>query len=439
MSGDNFLARFLNGQRAKGQVSGPLFDMLEGMAGASTEAAASPTTHVVPDIRTVQDFMQERRPAPVLPSSTGETFHAPVERYSLPVPQVLYKLDVCESLTACLDSAECPATARRIFRLLHELALHSIRARGLPVRPSVGVFHLPLELLAAYLGVDRVTVWRNLKPLVLAGLVAERDHYSRLRGQTAVTGKVWAVSIDPSAQLARRAAPVRVSFDDLRHSWRNLDADTEAGRTVWNLTRTEEQKAAYRAKQKAEQDAKAAGAGKGEKEKAAPTRSKAGVQQSINSLKTVGKSELIEWVLAGFTPSSDVTLTVARDFSDGLDAIFTLGSLAALSNHRRNAAVEQTALTLAATFEDTQNKRFWFWLLWQLLRGADQGQNWTEDVAHLLARVLHDIKHDESMSQRQQKKPAALIVQALKDCGLYEALKQLAPTRAGGRPKKLAA
>lgn len=99
-----------------------------------------------------------------------------------------------------------------------------------------------------------------------------------------------------------------------------------------------------------------------------------------------------------------------------------------------NAAVEQTARSLAASFEDTENLRFWCWLLWQLIRGCDQGQPYADDVAHLLARVWHDIKHDESMHCRSQKNPAALVVAELKACGIYDALKLLAPTRAGGRP-----
>ena len=52
----------------------------------------------------------------------------------------------------------------------------------------------------------------------------------------------------------------------------------------------------------------------------------------------------------------------------------------------------QTARTLAASFGDSENLRFWYWLIWQTLRAHDQGQDWTEDVAHIMARVLHDIR-----------------------------------------------
>ncbi|WP_291426974.1 hypothetical protein [Deinococcus sp.] len=132
-------------------------------------------------------------------------------------------------------------------------------------------------------------------------------------------------------------------------------------------------------------------------------------------------------------------MTVATAISHGLDVIFTLPSLAGLSRQRRNLEVEKTAHALAAQFDDTANTRFWCWLVWQLIRADDQGHPYADDVAHLLARVWHDIKHDETMNCRSQKNPAALVVAELKACGIYDALKLLAPTRAGGRPKPVAA
>ncbi|WP_135230126.1 hypothetical protein [Deinococcus fonticola] len=469
MQGDNstarFLARFEASQRAKGRDIGPLFSL------SSDSPSPTPTTRrefgEFPACRTVQEIIKENqasRPAPIQITAA--------ERFAEFMPPLIraereYRFNVSDTLTACLDTAECPRLARRMFRLLHELALISIRARGLPSAGlTVGVYHLPLELLAAHFRVDRTTIWRNLQPLVSAGVLDARDHYGRLKGQTAVTGKVWAVSINPERQLSGHAEPVKVRHHDLTAPWRNLDADTESGRTVWNLTRTEEQKAAYKAQReaKAEERAEAraraqerakerqAAKERGEKpltgrkaatenaaktraENPRPTRRKSEMQQSMNSLKAVEKQELIKWVLDGFTTSTDVTLTVATAISHGLDVIFTLPSLAGLPRQRRNAEVEKTARALAATFEDTANTRFWCWLVWQLIRGADQGQNYADDVAHLLARVLHDIKHDESMYSRSQKKPAALVVAKLKACGIYDALKLLAPTRAGGRPK----
>ena len=95
----------------------------------------------------------------------------------------------------------------------------------------------------------------------------------------------------------------------------------------------------------------------------------------------------------------------------------------------------KTARTLAASFEDSENLKFWCWLIWQTLRAHDQGQDWTEEVAHIMARVLHDLRQDEQMGNRAQNRPAALMVNGLRNCGLLDALRQIAPTRVGKRPR----
>lgn len=163
-----------------------------------------------------------------------------------------------ESLTACLDSADCPATARKIFRVLFSLGLESVRARGIPVRPEVAVFHLPIELLAAHIECSRVTIWRNLKPLLASGVLAAVDHYGTLRRASAVTGKLWAISLCPERVLSGHAAPVKVTMGDLRYPWRDLDKDARQGRTAYALTRSEAQQAAEKAQREAKWEERAA-------------------------------------------------------------------------------------------------------------------------------------------------------------------------------------
>lgn len=208
----DFLTRFLAGQRAKGQDQTSVFAVLERLqfTGAATDRPTAP------------------------PSVTLKSVQLPAPVIAVPVTA---------TLTACIERAECPATARRIYRRLFEIGLQTVRARGLPKVPDVAVFHLPLELLAAHLEVSRETVWRNLKSLKVAGLLDERDHYGTLRGQSSVTGKVWAVSLRPERQLSRQADPVRVKAADLKFPWRDLDADVLLGRTAYNLTRTGERQA----------------------------------------------------------------------------------------------------------------------------------------------------------------------------------------------------
>ncbi|WP_189093334.1 hypothetical protein [Deinococcus ruber] len=355
--------------------------------------------------------------------------------------------------------------------MLFGLALDVMRLRGLPVRPTTAEFHLPLELLAAHLEISRETLWRNLKPLTAAGVLAERDHYGTLDGRTAVTGKIWAVSLDPARVLAGRANRVRISPEAMKYPWRDLDRDRREGRTVFNLTRTDEQKA--QAKQQREQNAQARAeaqeranqrkaarvqaTARGEKplkgraaatvnaartraEKSPPSAALGAVQQSIKSLKTVDRAEVVSWVLTPFLSQSEsVTLTVASGPTSALEAIYTLPSLTGLSKKLRGTAVEESARTLAAAFDDTANLRFWCWLLWQMLRASDQGQHWADDISCVLARVLHDLKHDETMHAATAKRRAALVVAALNASGLLEALRQIAPTRVGVKPQAHAA
>lgn len=502
MQRDNFLARFLTAQQAKGSDLGPLYGTLERIAsghaqddspaamwpavrgGAAPEPTPQPeaqrpawlvTPEELDDLeaqrpRTVQEIQAElaaRRPAPepeAPPVDYREKLAQAIPQFSLP-----FHFAPVDTLTACMDSAECPATARKIYRLLFELALHTVRVRGLPEKPTVGVFHLPLDLLAGHFEIDRTTVYRNIQPLIRAGVLDCRDHYGDLKGHTAVTGKVWAVSLEPERVLSGELKPVRLRLADLRFPWRDLTRDVQDGRTAYAATRTPERQERDKAQReaRAEQDAQAraraeerrkereAAQARGEKvptgraaatanaaqtraEKPRPTRPKAKMQQSREGLKAVEKSELILWVLAPFQTQKDVNLTVAGAFADGLDAVFSLPSLAALPKADRNAAVEKVARSLAATFEDSENLRFWCWLVWQTLRAQAQGQDYTEDVAHILMRVLHDVKHDETMNTRTMNNPAALVVNALRNCGILDALRELKRYRVGGMPRPAA-
>ena len=496
--GKTFLARFLDEQARKGNASemGPLFDTLQRINAAEQQATPTPGEEwkVTPEELAAHAAEEFVRGVKSLDTIARERAAARAQRQeatsraqyeAAPLPKVTYTLDICASLTACLDSAECPRTARTLFRLLHELGLESIRKRGLPVRPDIAVFHLPIELLAAHLGIDRVTVWRNLQPLKEAGLLDERDHYGTLRGQTAVTGKVWAIATAPELVLSGQNRKVRLTYADIRHQWRNLERDVKAGRTAYNLTRTEAQQQADRQRREAQAEEQAAARARAEARKAereaarargekvltgraaatanaaetraqTPKNSKSTkVQQSLEGLKAAGsaptpapdqavrevsKNCLMTWALNPFLDTSDdVTLTVANGPAvrplSGLDAVYSLSLLPSLTKQERNAAVEAAARSLAAAFGDSENLRFWCWLIWQLIRGCDQGQNWTDDVSHLLARVLHDIRHDESMNDCTVKKPAAVVVRELEKVGILDALRQITPLRVGARPK----
>jgi biotin operon repressor len=121
------------------------------------------------------------------------------------------------------------ATPFRLLRAALALALSSAHERGYKVKGlSQATFHLPVELLAKALGIDRTTLWRNLAPLEEAGLVATARHLGRLAGRVATTGTIWAVVLQPG----RRA---RLRYEDLAHPWRDLDLDRKQGKTAFNV------------------------------------------------------------------------------------------------------------------------------------------------------------------------------------------------------------
>ena len=63
-----------------------------------------------------------------------------------------------------------------------------------------------------------------------------------------------------------------------------------------------------------------------------------------------------------------------------------------------------------------------------MLRVHDQGQDMSEDIAAVLARVYQDLKAYPG------KIPGAIVTAELKTAGLYDRLKLAAPTRVGGPP-----
>ncbi|MCS6869653.1 hypothetical protein [Thermus sp.] len=112
-----------------------------------------------------------------------------------------------------------------LYRVLYRLARGVLQTRGLSRRVGTVVLHLPVDLLAAHLGVHRATVWRWTKVLEARGLVATRTHYGTLDGRTVATGTLWAVRLRPGK--------ARLTYEDLRHPWRNLEDDRRRGATAW--------------------------------------------------------------------------------------------------------------------------------------------------------------------------------------------------------------
>lgn len=139
-----------------------------------------------------------------------------------------------EELLALLEGKGLEAGPVKLLLLLAYLGRRYLRekwGRKASRTASQVAFHLPNDLLAAYIGVDRVTVWRWMELLKQAGLADSRRHrsWAVINGTPGfyTTGNVWLVRLKPGR--------VRWTYEDLAHPWRDLEEDRASGRTAFRV------------------------------------------------------------------------------------------------------------------------------------------------------------------------------------------------------------
>jgi DNA-binding Lrp family transcriptional regulator len=121
-----------------------------------------------------------------------------------------------------------PAQAKRVYQALLIPALENAMERSY-VNPSRVTFHCPAEIIAASLGISRMTLWRAVRILRDAGLVDNRAQKANLRCRGGVvrnTGSVWQVRLTPN-----HGCKAKLSYEELKHSWRpNFNDEIRQGR-----------------------------------------------------------------------------------------------------------------------------------------------------------------------------------------------------------------
>jgi hypothetical protein len=130
------------------------------------------------------------------------------------------------------------AGAGALAILLNHLARHALAVRPAKYRgrgvnwPRQIVLHLSAEMLAAELGRNLDTVREWTKLLEELGYLHARPHFTRAtrNGQkgTVVDGTLYAIRLQPGHKA-------KLSFKDLSKSYRDLDADRQAGRTAFRV------------------------------------------------------------------------------------------------------------------------------------------------------------------------------------------------------------
>jgi len=279
-------------------------------------------------------------------------------------------------LTAAV-SGDLHPTALRIYQTLHQIALEVASRRGYAASVSTVTYHLPTELLAFELGMSRTTLWTHVKILRAQGLVDQRGHTTTHKGQRVKDGSLWSIKLRPN-----RGKRARLSYDDLKHAWRDLSADIQRGRTVYNW-----------------------------------------VEQS-NTVKEQprGVSVLLTWALSpgSLKPPSELTVQPASGPEVLLDVAYA-------PRGTRNSMVDAAARSIAAFLGDPSTD-FYRFLTWQLLRRYDQGQDYFHAIYTVVLRAGADRR--EGFARR----PGALVVKRLRDAGLWDWLRDAPLTRVGEPP-----
>jgi hypothetical protein len=235
-----------------------------------------------------------------------------------------------EELLALLEGKGLAAGPVKLFLLLAYLGRRYLRERFGPQasrKASQVSYHLPNDLLAAYIGVDRITVWRWMEVLKQAGLADSREHraWAVIKGQPNfyTSGNVWLVRLKPGK--------VRWTYEDVAHPWRDLEEDRKHGRTAYRVLWPQ-------------------GKGKGKNRKK-PLRP---------SLEL-----LVRWTLGiREAPPPEVLLT-RRDPTD----IAELFALTDLDPQERPDAIQALAERMAHNLGDPHSVKFYMRVLWRVVEG----------------------------------------------------------------------
>jgi hypothetical protein len=281
-----------------------------------------------------------------------------------------------EELLAVLQAKGLEAGPVKLLLLLAYLGRRHLRERFGPQasrKASQVAFHLPNDLLAAYIGVDRVTVWRWMELLKAAGLADSRRHrsWAVINGTPGVytTGSVWLVRLKP--------VRVRWTYEDLAHPWRDLEEDRENGRTAFRVLW--------------------------------PQRKGKRARPSLELL--------VRWTLGiRETPPPEV-LPTKRDPTD----IAELFALTDLDPQERPDAIRELAERMAANLADPHSVRLYMRVLWRVVEGKIPATAVYNAYRAAYAPIRHRLYGE---GPGQVRRPGALFAAILLQTpGVREALK----------------
>ncbi|WP_019588837.1 hypothetical protein [Deinococcus apachensis] len=242
--------------------------------------------------------------------------------------------------------------ARRVFLVLHRLALDVARERAYRLLPDSVTFHVPALMVAGLTGYTDRHLRRLAGELEQAGVLDAGGHASRVGLRSLYDGTLWAVKVKPGDTAPRLRA------EDWKHAWRpTFAADVEGKRGAARVM----------------SELQTAEASEGERYRAV--------------LRAAVAPD------AAFTPvasSSDMTGAEAEPRTVR-EVIYRLGELAHVHPSQRPGLVGRMASALAHALGDLHSRRWYCSLIWQAWEDEVEGRPGLQGLAAQLSRLAADL------------------------------------------------
>ena len=291
---------------------------------------------------------------------------------------MLATLTVSDTVQIAYTSESLSSSAQKIYDVLRQAGELVKDHRGYHKNTSQVTFFCPLEIVALVAGVSRRTLYYTLAELRSNGFVALKGHFCTHNGQTRLDGSLWAV------RLAEGNGPIVIDHDWLKKSYRNLGADIEAGKTAWNLI----------------------------------ARSK------LQENRLVDTDSILSFAIPPYLEPNtyDRAMESKGQVEELMDIPF-------MPLEGRNQAVARVAKLIANSFGAGEDSlRFYYWLIWQMLRLEKQGNDRFYQMFLLIQRVSIERRENACTNA------SGLFVHKLKSSPIWDELRAVKHTRVGLAP-----
>lgn len=265
------------------------------------------------------------------------------------MPRVLATFRPAEEIS---QGVKLSRGARRLWNLLHRLAVDVARARAYTVTPDQVTFHLPAVTVAGVLRYHADHVARVGRELEEAGLLDFGGHAQTVKGRAMWDGCLWAVKT-----RAEGPAP-RIRADEWKHEWRpdfaaDVEGKTGAAAEVSGL--------------------ESEGASEADFYRAAQARAAISGPADPQNLDPLSSSD---------SPSPAGLSAVAERIPGLLDT----------HPRGRAAAVGKLAAAMCQALREPERRRYWCRMLWEAIRATYEGRAGLQGLAAAVWRLAADLR-----------------------------------------------